>query len=53
MQVVQEPETTAGPHEDGADEVTAGELAKLRFFEGIPGWALERLASSATKRRLE
>src|SRR5215213_6909213 len=29
------------------------ELARLRFFEGVPSWALERLAGSATKRRLE
>ena len=53
MQVVQEPETTAGPRGDGAEGVAAGELAGLGFFEGIPGWALERLAGSATKRRLE
>ncbi len=51
MQVVQEPETTAGPHGDGADEVTAEGLAGLGFFEGIPGWALERLARSATKKQ--
>ncbi len=49
IQMVQEPETTATPHGDGAAE----ELARLRFFEGMPGWALERLARSATKRRLE
>ena len=53
MHMVRGPETTAGPQGDGADEVTAGELAGLRFFEGMPGWALERLAGSATKRRLE
>jgi CRP-like cAMP-binding protein len=53
MRVVQEPETTAGPHEDGPAEVTTGELAGLRFFDGMPGWALERLARSATKWRLE
>src|SRR5215208_4724940 len=29
------------------------ELARLRFFEGVTGWALERLAGSAMKRRLE
>ena len=51
MQVVQEPETTAGPPGDGADEVTAEGLAGLGFFEGIPGWALERLARSATKKQ--
>ncbi len=33
--------------------ITAKELAGLRFFEGMPGWALERLANSATKRRFE
>jgi hypothetical protein len=33
--------------------ITAEELAGLRFFEGVPGWALERLARSATKRRFE
>ena len=48
MRVVRKPETTAGPHGDG---VTAEELAGLRFFEGLPGWALERLAGSATRRR--
>ena len=53
MQVVREPETTAGTHGDGGDGVTAEELAGLRFFEGMPGWALERLARSAAKRRLE
>jgi CRP-like cAMP-binding protein len=34
-------------------EVTAEELAGLRFFEEMPRWALERLARSATKGRLE
>ncbi len=33
--------------------VTAEELAGLRFFEDLPGWALERLAGSATKGRFE
>jgi hypothetical protein len=41
MQMVQEPETTAGSRGDGPVEVTAEELAGLRFFEGMPGWALE------------
>src|SRR3712207_9263049 len=53
MHMVRGPETTAGPQGDGADEVTAGELAGHRFFEGMPRWALERLARSATKRSLE
>jgi CRP-like cAMP-binding protein len=52
MRVVREHETTAGPREDGPAEVTADELAGLRFFEEIPRWALERLARSATKKRL-
>ncbi len=34
-------------------EARAAELARLRFFEGLPGWALERLAGSATRRRFE
>ncbi len=34
-------------------EATADELAGLRFFEGLPGRTLERLAGSATKRRFE
>jgi CRP-like cAMP-binding protein len=37
----------------GAAEMTAEELTGLRFFEGLPGWALECLAGSATKRRFE
>jgi CRP-like cAMP-binding protein len=37
----------------GPAEVTVDELAGLRFFEGLPGWALERLAGSATKGRFE
>ena len=37
----------------GPAEVTADELVGLRFFEGLPGWALERLAGSATKRWFE
>ncbi len=34
-------------------EVTAEDLAGLCFFEGLPGWARERLAASAAKRRFE
>ena len=52
MQVVKQPETSAGSRGDGPAEVTAEELAGLRFFEGMSGWALERLALLATKRRL-
>jgi CRP-like cAMP-binding protein len=39
----------------GSDPIglTIEELVGLRFFEGVPGWALERLAGSAAKRRLE
>jgi CRP-like cAMP-binding protein len=36
-----------------ASEVTPEELAGLRFFEGVPGWALRRVAGLAAKRRLE
>jgi CRP-like cAMP-binding protein len=53
MRVAREAETTAGSHGDVATEVTAEELAELRFFEGTPGWALERLTGSAAKRRFE
>ena len=53
IRVVGEAETTAGLPGDGAAEVRVEELARLRFFEGMPGWALERLAGSATKRRFE
>jgi len=38
---------------DEPAEVTPDELAGLRFFEGMPGWALERLAESARRRRLD
>jgi signal-transduction protein with cAMP-binding, CBS, and nucleotidyltransferase domain len=43
----------AGPHAGDPKGMTAEELAGLRFFEGVPGWALECLARSATKRRFE
>ncbi len=43
----------AGPHVSDPAGITVEELAGLRFFEGMPGWALERLAGSATKRRFE
>ena len=33
--------------------VTAEDLAELRFFGDLPGWACGRLAASATKRRFE
>jgi CRP-like cAMP-binding protein len=53
MRVAREAEATAGSHGDETAEVTAEELVRLRFFEGMPGWALERLAGSATRRRFE
>ena len=34
-------------------EVTAEDLAELRFFVDLPAWALGRLAASATRRRFE
>ena len=43
------PRATARP----SSGVTAGDLAELRFFEGLPGWALGRLAAAATKRWFE
>jgi hypothetical protein len=50
---VEKHEANAGPHVSDPAGITAEELAGLRFFEGVPGWALERLARSATKRRFE
>jgi hypothetical protein len=46
-------EANAGSHVSDPAGITAEELAGLLFFEGVPGWALERLARSATKRRFE
>ena len=46
-------EANARSHVSDPAGITAEELAGLRFFEGVPGWALERLARSATKRRFE
>src|SRR5918992_1424215 len=50
---VEKHEANAGPHVSDPAGITAEELAGLRFFEGVPGRALERLARSATERRLE
>ena len=49
----QKHETAAGSRGNDPTELKIEELTELRFFEGVPGWALERLAGSATKRRLE
>ena len=49
----QKHETAAGSRATDPIGIANEELARLRFFEGVPGWALERLAGSATKRRLE
>jgi CRP-like cAMP-binding protein len=51
--VGQKHETAAGSRGNDPTELKIEELTELRFFEGVPGWALERLAGSATKRRLE
>ncbi len=51
--VGQKHETVAGSREGDSTGLTIEELASLPFFEGVPGWALERLAESAAKRRLE
>ena len=54
MRVAQDHEPkTAGSRGSDPAEVTADELAGLSFFEGMPGWALERLAGSATRRWFE
>ena len=49
----QKDETAAGSHGYDLTGITIEELAGLQFFEGVPGWALERLARSAAIRRLE
>ena len=49
----QKHEAAAGSRGGNAAGLTIEELSGLRFFEGVPGWALERLAGSASKRRLE
>ena len=51
--VGQKHETIEGSRGSDPTQVTTEELARLRFFEGVPEWALERLAGSAAKRRLE
>ncbi len=43
----------AGSRGSNGTGLTIEELAELPFFGGVPGWALERLARSATKRRAE
>jgi Cyclic nucleotide-binding domain len=50
---VEKHEANARPHVSDPTGITAEELAGLRFFEGVPGWALERLARSATTRGFE
>jgi hypothetical protein len=51
--VGQKDETAAGSHGYDPTRITIEDLVRLHFFEGVPGWALERLAGSATIRRLE
>src|SRR5215203_4217245 len=51
--VGQQHDTAAGARGRDPTGLKIEELTELRFFEGVPGWALERLAGSATKRRLE
>jgi CRP-like cAMP-binding protein len=51
--VGQKHETAVGSRGSDATGLTIEELAGIRFFAGVPGWALERLAGSAAKRRLE
>lgn len=46
-------ETAVGSRESDSTGLTIEELTELPFFEGVPGWALERLAGAAAKRRLE
>jgi hypothetical protein len=51
--VGQKHETAVGSRGSDATGLTIEELAGIRFFAGVPGWTLERLAGSAAKRRLE
>jgi CRP-like cAMP-binding protein len=51
--MVEDHETVAGARASDSGMVTAEELAGLHFFDGVPGWALERVAGSATRKRLE
>ena len=51
--VGQKDETAAGSRGYDPTGISIEDLAGLRFFEEVPGWALERLARSAAKRRLE
>ena len=46
-------ETTAGLRANDVKRIRAEDLLGLQFFEGVPGWALDRVAVSATKKRLE
>lgn len=49
----QKHEAAAGSRGSDLTGLTIEELTGLPFFEGMPGWSLERLAGSAAKRRLE
>lgn len=51
--VGQKHEAVEGARGAGPTNFTIEELTELHFFEGMPGWALERLAGSASRKRLE
>jgi CRP-like cAMP-binding protein len=51
--VDQKHDTAAGSRGSDPTGLAIEELAGLPFFEGVPRWALERLARSAARRRLE
>lgn len=51
--VGQQHETAAGARGRNPTGLKIKELTELRFFKGVPEWALERLTGSATKRQLE
>ena len=53
LRAVQKGETTAGLRASDPTRVTPEERTGLAFFEGVSGWALQRLARSATRRQLE
>jgi len=53
LRMVQKSEATAGLRASDPTRVTSEDLAGLAFFENVSGWALRRLARSATRRQLE
>jgi hypothetical protein len=53
LQMAENRETTAGLRASDVKGIAVEDLVGLQFFEGVPGWALDRVAVSATRKRLE